>query len=476
MTLFWIYAALINPVVMICFIRPKVASENFFRGALLLLPLVLGMAHALVIARVIHQPAFIWLPGARRYFRDGVALTASLAVVVLVIFAQSTVRPALPLFGCAGVILVFFSLGLLWEPLDRWCGSRALCVFVTAVVVIAYFSVSGVRALLLQFPWIVFVLGCGALPVSIALMFDRERVRERARSLLLMFGSDSATLARERLAKQKKPSADWMREPVGQSLAAWRRVFWHERHGARSRRSFGGIALACAVMLMVGLAVPALIYFAKTKAAITAENLAQTFYQVIWFHEAKNPALPEQWLVGAINASCLAIPLTFAMWLTFPSATTLYPVSRRTLLTLSVRITFLRMLNVAGGAVAAIVGVAWISSALAGEAFAWRPTALFTLPLVQMPFLPLIAMVGLSLVRRPALRYYVVSNTGAFKMIVLLILAVSIGGFLSRFSDVVLTPTGVTVSVAAMLFTSALFVFSAKRLFLRSDLLARRSA
>jgi hypothetical protein len=305
------------------------------------------------------------------------------------------------------------------------------------------------------------------------LMFDREQVRERARVLCPLFGGSVGALARERLRKQKNPVAEWPREPVGESATAWQRVFWHEHFGAGPRRSLW-VMLGLGTLLAGAIVGTMLVHFDVIRLSETGAKLAQGFYSLVWFYEVKNRSIQPGALMGLENGVAITFPIMVAMTLTFPRSAMLYPVARHTLMRLMLKVTFVRMAKVLFFVLSGVYLLAWLSSTLAGHAWVWQPAALFVLPVVQAPFIPLIALSGLSQVKHARSLVRPWSGTSLW-LGVIIAPSMLLSTFAAESSHVILSPTGLGICVAATAATSTVFVLRVRKLFLDSDLVARRA-
>jgi hypothetical protein len=466
--LLWILASLINPVVMACFVAARANSNVRFYGALVLLPLVFGMGQALIVARAIHQPAFVLLPGARRYFRAMYAVGALGLAAVATVIAELTVQTELPLPGIVGMVLIFLSLGLAWEPVHRWCGSIGLLVFVGALVIVTGVTTEVVREAVLKYPVGILGLGLVMLPAGIALAFDRERVRKRALTLLALFGGSFRALAKQGVARQERLGRSWAREPIGGRFSAWRRALWHERFGGITRTRFWTIMLS----LMIGYVLVAFaalaVHLHGKHQPVTADAMAREFYALVWSSSTERHAIPlAPFVLGTASV------VTFTLTLAFPVPAFLYPASRRTLMRLSLQVAFIRAVKVSVQGILVIVALAWLASHFAGQPFELRPTFLFALPLTVVPFLPLIAATGLSLVHRPGNPAYVMFSLPGLLWMAVSLASIVAAFLLSLFAREVLTVGGVAAVAVATLATSALLVGRARKLFLASDLIVR---
>jgi hypothetical protein len=438
-----------------------------FYGAYVLLPLALGMGQALIVARAIHQPAIVLLPGARRYFRKMYALSAVASAIVVTLIARLAV-PAVPLTGGVGMVLVFLSLGLLWEPFHRWYGSTGLTALIVALLIAAGLFVAFVREAVADYPSVFIGLGLLMLPAGVVLALGRERVRERAYSLLVFFGGSFRLLVREGVARQKGVGRNWERQPIGERAQAWRRALWHERFGGISRTRAWLIRLS----LMIGYAVAAVVALAvhlnSMHQAVTAGAMAREFYSLIWANGVERQAMPlAPFLMG------MAIVVCYALSLAFPVPAFLYPGSRRVLMRLSLQVAAIRAAIILVQGCFLIAALAWLASFLASIPFELRPTSLFVLPLTILPFLPLIAATGLSLVRRPGNPVCAIFSISGLLWMGVAMASVAGALFLSMFPQEVLTLGGATGAVAATLVTSAWLVRSARKIFLTGDLIVR---
>jgi len=467
--LLWAAVSLINPVFMTCFLHKAPESLARFLGATMLLPLGAGMTLALIAGRVIHQPAVMLLPGARRFYQRAFLWMAVAVGGGLVGFAVWTTANALPVGSVAALVFLCLSVGLLWEPLSRWWGSTWLLALVTLAMCVAGIFVVEIRELVAGNPGWFLAAAAAAFFLMSRVIFAKERVRERAMTVMMLCGADLKTLSRVGLARKKWVAQDWTRGAVAATdERGWLAAFSHEWFGAMSWPRIVVLMLwLVGVWAMVALGVVAS-HVKLTQQTLSSAALSREFFALVWSVGSERSGVPILPFV-----TCAAALFLFPFVLTYPRMTALYPISRRMFARLVMRMTMRQTIAQVGIVLAMTLLVAWLATVLAGETFRWRASSMLAVPLALLPVLPWIA--GLML---PLSQWMTNPGRGLLTRYGLLLAAGWLAGLasacvLSFFAAQLLTWPGVVCVVIAMLPGWCWLRNRVNRFYLLSDLVAR---
>lgn len=412
----------------------------------------------------LHRPFSITLPNLRRNFLQwhvpALALFALLLAQVAGQYDSTLPRPVAASIAFAALCLML--------PLEAglyWYGSSKLLAAVTGTVILAALWANETRTVLLYLPWLTVTGSLALAAFCCQLMFDRQRLRKRARVLLSsMAETPSAEMEqRQTMADTPRLGRSWTHGAVGNSTANWIRAIRHENIGYRARFAKSWMILPLLNLIVL----PATAYFQLRLPKITDHQvpLGQFIYRCIWEHEpfgASSALLQKLVLIALFSSTVIAGTLLRPQ--------RLHPISRAQ----RARLTFILFLLEVGillfAVFTSIIALSWFSAWQAGWPF--RPTTVPDFVVVFLSLAPLIPF--LQWLKLRALFSAKKHPMDGTVYMIIYLLGGALFMFVTRSRNWLLSPEGLTVIAIAL--AASLYAYRAAlfRFYRRGDLLQRQ--
>ncbi|MFT3783171.1 MAG: hypothetical protein QM790_14275 [Nibricoccus sp.] len=432
-----------------------------FAGALLLFPFTVGLMINIVSTELLHRPFSFSLPGGRRYFLLAHSCMMGVLAVPLVWLAHWRC-PDVPVVAACGMVVASMAMAAPWETFCKWNGSHRAALVWFGLVSLAGWQSDACKAVILGAPLIVGVLGVAAAAVLVALAFRRERLRTMAMDYQLSAASvlfDGRMMKKQQqlvCARQTKEGRGWTREPLGESLGAWRKAIGFERLGS-VRSPLKAITFSVAFMVTITL------FLAFAMASIQQHRVASWGEAVGVLYDSLFGGIRPSVLPMLLLVPCTLVPLST---MNFPTPTRLYPLSRVRMLKVALGMGLETLSNTIVVSVCASLAFAFLAGYMAGRPVAFSPAPIWAVPLLLLPLTPAFMLVGLKSKRSDGI--YPTVLTGALGG---LYGGAMVGAMFAL--DRILTPTGICVIILVTLAALAAFAKSAATFYLRSDLVGR---